>query len=172
MPRTAGFNSVDIAQLNAGTWLGMDVLMFIGGGSGGTAGGIKVTTLAVLSFAVWSELRGDHEVSAYRWRIPASSIREALTVAVLSAVIVVAPTIAIAMSSPFTLDQILFEVVSAFATVGLSTGITAQLTVNHQLAIAALMFVGRLGPVTLGSALAMRGREPSIRYPETSITIG
>ena len=172
VPRTAGFNSVDIAQLNTGTWLGMDVLMFIGGGSGGTAGGIKVTTLAVLSFAVWSELRGDNEVSAYRWRIPASSIREALTVAVMSAVIVVAPTIAIAMSSPFTLDQILFEVVSAFATVGLSTGITAQLAVNHQLTLAALMFIGRLGPVTLGSALAMRGREPSIRYPETSITIG
>ncbi|NLI17301.1 MAG: TrkH family potassium uptake protein [Actinomycetales bacterium] len=172
VPRTAGFNSVDIAQMNTGTWLGMDVLMFIGGGSSGTAGGIKVTTLAVLSFAVWSELRSDHDVTAFGWRLPPTTIREALTVSTMSMVLVVVSTVVIAMTSPFTLDQILFEVVSAFATVGLSTGITADLVPFHQFIVIALMFVGRLGPVTLGTALAMRSRESRIRHPHTTIPIG
>jgi len=172
VPRTAGFNSVDIAQLNTGTWLGMDILMFIGGGSGGTAGGIKVTTLAVLTFAVWSELRNDHEVTAFGWRIAPSALREALTVSTMSMVLVVVATVTIALTSPFSLDEILFEVVSAFATVGLSTGITARLVPAHQVILIVLMFVGRLGPVTLGSALAMRTREPAIRHPHATIPIG
>ncbi|WP_308221712.1 potassium transporter TrkG [Georgenia sp. EYE_87] len=170
--RTAGFNTVDIAEMNTGTWLGMDVLMFIGGGSAGTAGGIKVTTFTVLAFAIWSELRGNRDVSAYRWRISSVTLRQALTVALLSVALVVASTITIAMTSPFTLDQILFEVVSAFATVGLSTGITADLAVPYQFLLTALMFIGRLGPITLGTALAMRTREQAFRYPETTTTIG
>ncbi|MEE6274147.1 potassium transporter TrkG [Georgenia sp. MJ206] len=170
--RTAGFNSVDVAELNTGTWLGMDVLMLIGGGSAGTAGGIKVTTFAVLGLAIWSELRGDRDVSAYGWRISSVTLRQALTVALLSVALVMASTITIAMTSPFTLDEILFEVVSAFATVGLSTGITADLALPHQLLLCALMFVGRLGPITLGTALAMRTREQAFRYPETTALIG
>ena len=170
--RTAGFNTVDVAEMNTGTWLGMDVLMFIGGGSGGTAGGIKITTFTVLAFAIWSELRGDRDVSAYRWRISSRSLRQALTVALLSVACVMISTIIIAMTSPFTLDQILFEVISAFATVGLSTGITADLAVPHQLLLCALMFIGRLGPIALGTALAMRTREQVFRYPQTTTIIG
>ena len=172
MPRTAGFNSIDTAEMNTGTWLGIDILMFIGGGSAGTAGGIKVTTFAVLGLAIWSELRADRDTTAFNWRIPANVQRQALTVALLSVALVVVPTLTLAMTSPFSLDQVLFEVVSAFATVGLSTGITAQLPAPDQLILTALMFIGRLGPITLGSALAMRSREQAFRRPEGVTLIG
>lgn len=172
VPRTAGFNSLDIAQMNTGTWFGLDILMFIGGGSAGTAGGIKVTTVAVLGYAIWSELRGDRDVNAHRWRLSTNVIREALTVATLSLSLVVVATGILAMTSPFTLDAVLFEVVSAFATVGLSTGITADLAVPHQLVLVVLMFVGRLGPITLGTSLALRSRSREYRNPETTMIIG
>jgi potassium uptake TrkH family protein len=172
MPRTAGFNSIDVAQMNTGTWLGSDVLMFIGGGTAGTAGGIKVTTFGVLLFVIWAELRGDPDVTAFDRRIATSTQRQALTVALLSVAVVVLPTVVIAMWSPFSLDQVLYEVVSAFATVGLSTGITAQLAPGHQLVLVALMFVGRLGPVTFGTALALRERQRLIRRPESAPIVG
>ncbi|NCD20053.1 MAG: TrkH family potassium uptake protein [Actinobacteria bacterium] len=172
VPRTAGFNSVDIAEMNTGTWFGLDILMFIGGGSAGTAGGIKVTTVAVLGYAIWSELRGDKDVRANRWRLSPKSIREALTVAALSAGLVVLSTGLMTYHEPFTLDEILFEVISAFGTVGLSTGITADLSAIHQVLLMALMFVGRLGPITLGSSLALRTRGRDYRNPETTMIIG
>ncbi|MGM0384478.1 MAG: TrkH family potassium uptake protein [Actinomycetota bacterium] len=172
VPRTAGFNSVDIAEMNSGTWFGLDILMFIGGGSAGTAGGIKVTTVAVLGYAIWSELRGDKDVRANRWRLSPKSTREAMTVTALSLALVVLATNLILLTSDFTLDQILFEVVSAFGTVGLSTGITAELAAGHQLMLMVLMFVGRLGPITLGSSLALRTRGRDYRNPETTMIIG
>ncbi|MFD1718740.1 TrkH family potassium uptake protein [Georgenia deserti] len=171
-PRTAGFNSVDIGQMNTGTWLGLDVLMFIGGGSGGTAGGIKVTTFALLGFVIWAELRGDRDVAAFHRRVPPRTVREAVTVALLAVAAVMGSTIVLAMSSPFDLDQILFEVISAFGTVGLSTGITADLAPGHQVLLCVLMFLGRLGPITLGTALAMRSHQQAFRYPESTAVIG
>lgn len=172
VPRTAGFNSVDIVEMNTGTWFGLDILMFIGGGSAGTAGGIKVTTVAVLGYAIWSELRGEKDVRADRWRLSPKAVREALTVAALSAVLVVLSTGLMTYHEPFSLDEILFEVVSAFGTVGLSTGITADLSAFHQVLLMALMFVGRLGPITLGSSLALRSRGRDYRNPETTMIIG
>ncbi|MEN1974646.1 TrkH family potassium uptake protein [Cellulomonas olei] len=172
MPRTAGFNTVDVAGMNPGTWLGTDVLMFIGGGSAGTAGGIKLTTFAVLLFAIWSELRGDPDVTVFDRRISTTTQRQALAVALLGVAAVVAPAIVITSTSGFSGDQVLFEVVSAFATVGLSTGITADLQVWHQLLLVALMFLGRLGPITLGTALALRERRRLFRYPESAPVIG
>lgn len=172
MPRTAGFNSVDIAQMNTGTWLGTDVLMFIGGGSAGTAGGIKVTTFFLLFFVILSEVRGDDDSTAFHRRIPYSAQRQALTVALLGVAAVVAPSVLFAMTTPFSLDQVLYEIVSAFATVGLSTGITAQLPPPHQLVLVLLMFLGRLGPVTLATALALRSRERLFRLPEERPIIG
>ena len=172
MTRTAGFNSVDVAELREGTLLGMDVLMFIGGGSAGTAGGIKVTTFAVLFFAIYAEVRGDPAVTVFDRRIGARVQRQALTVALLSVAAVVAATLALIELSRFSTDVVLFEVVSAFATVGLSTGITADLPTTGQLILVALMFLGRLGPITLVSALALRERSRRYQLPEGRPLIG
>ncbi|MFC0646495.1 TrkH family potassium uptake protein [Cellulomonas phragmiteti] len=172
MPRTAGFNSVDTGALNTGTLLGTDVLMFIGGGSAGTAGGIKVGTFAVLLLAIVAELRGDPDVDLFDRRLMAGTIRQALAVALLSVAAVVVSTVALSMTSPYSLDEVLFEVVSAFATVGLSTGITADLAAGHQIVLVVLMFAGRLGPVTLASALVLRERGRFFRRPEGRPLIG
>lgn len=171
-PRTAGFNSVPTGELNSETLLASDVLMFIGGGSAGTAGGIKVTTFTVLLFVIWSEVRGDRSVTAFDRRIPRTAQRQALTVALLSVAAVVAGTGALLLLTEFTLDQVLFEVVSAFATVGLSTGITAHVGTPGQLLLAGLMFLGRLGPVTLASALALRSRTRLYDLPYERPIIG
>lgn len=172
MPRTAGFNSVDPGAMNTGTLLGVDVLMFIGGGSAGTAGGIKVGTFAVLLLVIIAELRGDPDADVYDRRLPTSTIRQALSVALLSVAAVVVSTLVIAMTSPYTLDQILYECVSAFATVGLTTGITAHLHPAQQLILVLLMFAGRLGPVTFASALVLRERQRLFRRPEGRPLIG
>jgi trk system potassium uptake protein TrkH len=172
MPRTAGFNSVDPGAMNTGTLLGVDVLMFIGGGSAGTAGGIKVGTFAVLLLVIIAELRGDPDANLYDRRLPTSTIRQALAVALLGVAAVVVSTLAIAMTSPYTLDQILYEVVSAFATVGLTTGITAHLQSGQQVILILLMFAGRLGPVTFASALVLRERQRLFRRPEGRPLIG
>ena len=172
MPRTAGFNSVDINAMQDATWFGTDVLMFIGGGSAGTAGGIKVTTFAVLLYVIWAELRGDPDVTTFDRRIATTTQRQALSVALISVAAVVGATLVIALTSPFPVDRIQYEVISAFATVGLSTGITADLAPGHQLLLVVLMLVGRLGPVTLGTALALRERQRLYRHPESAPIVG
>ncbi len=172
MPRTAGFNSVDIAAMNTGTWLGSDILMFIGGGSAGTAGGIKITTFLVLLFVIASEARGDDAATAFGRTLPRALQRQALSVALLGVAAVVIPSVVFALTTPFTLDQILYEVTSAFATVGLSTGITAQLPVPHQLVLVALMFIGRTGTITLAAALALRSRPRLYQLPEERTIVG
>jgi len=171
-PRTAGFNSVDVAALRPETWLLTDVLMFIGGGSAGTAGGIKVTTFALLLYVILSEVRGDPEVHAFGRRIPREAQRQALSVALLAVVVVVASTGALLLLTPFPLDKVLYEVVSAFATVGLSTGITADVGTPGQLLLTGLMFLGRLGPVTFASALALRSRPRLYELPLERPIIG
>ncbi len=172
MTRTAGFNSVDIAQLGSGTWLAMSVLMFIGTGSGGTGGGIKVTTFAVLLLAIRAEIRGDTSVDAFRRRIPDQAQRVALSVALLAVAAVVAPTLVLVQITGIRLDEVLFEVVSAFATTGLSTGITDDLPPTGRGLLMILMFAGRLGPVTLATALALRERGRLYSLPEGSLIIG
>jgi Trk-type K+ transport system membrane component len=171
-PRTAGFNSIDTGALNAETLLGTDVLMFIGGGSAGTAGGIKVTTFAVLLFVILSEVRGDASAGVFGRRLPREAQRQALTVALLAVAVVVGATGLLLVDTAFTLDQVLFEVISAFSTVGLSTGITAEVSTEGQLLLAALMFLGRLGPITLASALALRSRPRLYELPEERPIIG
>jgi trk system potassium uptake protein len=172
VPRTAGFNSVDIGSMSPGTWLGLDVMMFIGGGSAGTAGGIKITTFALLLFVIVAEVRGDDNVSAFRRQIPRAIQRQALTVALTAVAAVVMSTLFLLIITSFSLDQVLFEVVSAFATVGLSTGITAELPTAGHVVLTMLMFLGRLGPVTLATALALRQRQRLFTYPEEQPIIG
>jgi len=172
MTRTAGFNSLDVAQMSEGTLLATDVMMFIGGGSAGTAGGIKVTTFALLFFVIYAEVRGDPTVTVFDRRIGSRVQRQALTVALLSVAAVVAGTLALIELTDFATDRVLFEVVSAFATVGLSTGITADLPSLGQLLLVALMFLGRLGPITLVSALALREHARRYQHPEGRPLIG
>ncbi|WP_410536519.1 TrkH family potassium uptake protein [Streptomyces sp. KL2] len=172
MPRTAGFNSVDIGQMNPATWLGMDVLMFVGGASAGTAGGIKVTTFAVLFFVIYAEVRGEGAVNIFNRRLHGDVQRQALTVVLLAVAAVAASTIAFMVFTDFSLDRSLFEVTSAFATVGLSTGITADLPAGEQILLTVLMFIGRLGPITVASALALRPRVRMYELPEERPVIG
>jgi trk system potassium uptake protein TrkH len=172
MPRTAGFNSVDYGQMEEGTLLATNVLMFIGGGSASTAGGIKVTTFFLLFFVIYTEVRGERRVNVFDRQIEERATRQALTVALLSVAAVVSSTLILLASTSFETEQVLFEATSAFATVGLSTGITADLpTLGHYLLIG-LMFLGRLGPITLVSALAMRERHRRYELPEGRPIIG
>lgn len=149
------------------------VLMFIGGGSASAAGGIKVTTFALLAFVIAAELRGNPEVNVFGRRISESTQRQAVGVALLGVGSVAVGTLAVAMTSPaLDLGDVLFEVVSAVGTVGLSTGITPDLEPASQWIVSALMLLGRLGPVTFGTALVLRQRRYLLRYPEGRPLIG
>nr|WP_271396045.1 potassium transporter TrkG [Neomicrococcus lactis] len=170
--RTAGFNSIDVGQMHPVSWLGMDILMFIGAGPAGTAGGLKITTFAILFFIMLTEIRGGTAVNIFGKRISRSLHREALTIVLLSLGLVVGSTMAIMLMSDLGQDRILFEVVSAYATVGMSTGITAALPPAAQYILIVLMFAGRVGPVTVASALALKTRHPLYEYPKERPLIG
>lgn len=170
--RTAGFNSVSVGDLHPETLLTLDGLMFIGGGSAGTAGGLKVGTFALLGFVIWAELRGEPTVHAFHRRLPSATIRQALTVALLSVGAVATGTAGLLIGTDADLDDVLFEVISAFATVGMSTGLTPTLGVGGQLILVGLMFFGRLGPITLGVALALRERPRRYEVPEERVLVG
>lgn len=170
--RTAGFNSIDISAMHEATWFGMDALMFIGGGPAGTAGGIKITTFGVLLFIVIAELRGDAAVNIFGKRLARSVHRQAIAVAILAAALVTTCTGLLMLVTDYPLDALLFEAVSAFGTVGLSTGITAHLPPAGQLILVALMFIGRLGPITFASSLALRERRLLYELPKERPIIG
>lgn len=172
MPRSAGFNSIDIAQMYPSSWLATDVLMFIGGGSASTGGGIKVTTFGLLAFVLWAELRGETRVNVGNRRIPETIQRQALAIMLLGVALVAVSTYALLAMTPFTLDKVLFEAVSAFGTAGMSTGITPELPPAGHVLILVLMFVGRVGPLTLGSALALRERTTRYELPEERPIVG
>ncbi|NEC92708.1 potassium transporter TrkG, partial [Streptomyces sp. SID12501] len=172
MPRSGGFSTVDVDQMHEGTWLLLDALMFVGGGSASTAGGIKVTTLAVMLLAIVAEGRGDRDVEAFGRRIPRESLQVAIAVGFVSATIVLVSSLLLLAMTGLTLDRVLFEVISAFATCGLSTGITADLPTPAKYVLVVLMFIGRTGTMTLAAALALRNRRRVIRYPEERPIIG
>jgi trk system potassium uptake protein TrkH len=154
MTRSGGFNTIDIAELNGSSLLVADMLMFIGGGSASTAGGIKVTTLAILFLAAFAEARGREGMEAFDRRIPGDVLRLAVSVVLWGATTVATASIILLQISGASLDFVLFEVISAFATSGLSTGLTASLPDSGVYVLAATMFLGRVGTVTLAAALA------------------
>lgn len=170
--RTAGFSTLDVASMHGSTWLVTSVLMFIGGGSASAAGGIKVTTFVVLAFVIWAEVRGEPHVNAAGRRIPLGAQRQALSVALVAVATTVTGTLALMILSGLPLARSSFEVISAFATTGLSTGITADLEGPSRIVLIVLMFVGRLGPITLATALALREKERRYRRPEERPIIG
>jgi trk system potassium uptake protein len=171
-PRTAGFNTVDIGGMNEPTLLVITMLMFIGAGPASTSGGIKVTTFAVLGIVLWSEVRGNNDVSVFRRRLPPNVIRQALTVALLSIGLVLGATLVLMSLEDFSLTPALFEVTSAFGTVGLSTGITSAIGSSGHVLLVLVMLAGRVGPVTFVTALALRERDRAYRYPEERPIIG
>ena len=171
-PRTAGFNSVDIASLREPSRLLTEVLMFIGGGSASTAGGIKVTTFAVLGWVMWAEARGDPDVVVFERRIPETAQRQALTVALLAIGVVIGATMLLLATSRLGRADLMFEVISALATVGLSANLTPLLSVTSQLVIVLLMIIGRVGPITLFAALVLREHDRLYRHPEERPIIG
>ena len=172
MPRTAGFNSVPNGEMEDETLLVTDMLMFVGAGSASTGGGIKVGTFALLFLMVMAEVRGDPEVSAFRRRVPAHVQRQALAVTFIALNAVVICALALMAMTEFNFTQTLYESISAFGTVGLSTGITPDLPDGAKLALVALMYLGRTGPYTLAVALALRERQRLYRFPEERPLIG
>ncbi|HYI46939.1 MAG TPA: potassium transporter TrkG [Allosphingosinicella sp.] len=171
-PRSAGFNTLDTGALRMETLSVNYVLMFIGGGSAGTAGGIKVTTFFLLGLVVWSEIRGERDVAIFRRRIGTRVERQALTIVLLAIGLVGVATLIVLSLTDFPFSDVLFETISAFATVGLSTGITAHLPGGAQMVIIVLMFVGRVGTITVATALALGGGQRSYRYPEERPIVG
>lgn len=170
--RTAGFNSLDIGVLTHESWALHYFLMFIGGGSAGTAGGVKVGTFLILVLLVYSEIRGRRDSEAFGRRISSTAQRQAITVLVLGAGMVVLGTLVILRGTDLPTDEVIFEVISAFGTVGLSTGITADLPASGQIMLTILMYVGRVGTITLAASLAMGHVRAAYRYPEEHPIVG
>ena len=170
--RSSGLSTIPPEHMHEATWFLQDALMFVGGGSASTAGGIKVSTFAVLLLAIFAEARGDQDIEAFGRRITPSTVRLSVAVAFIGASVIGLATLLLLQMTNLSLDRILFEVISAFATVGLSTGITPTLPASAKYVIVALMFVGRVGTMTAASALALRERRRVIRMPEASPMIG
>jgi trk system potassium uptake protein TrkH len=172
MPRTAGFNSLDVGAFRKSTLMVNYLLMFIGGGSAGTAGGIKVTTFVVLFAIVLSEVLGRRDVGLFGRRFGHEVERQALTVTVIAAALVFAAATYIVSITALPLNEVLFECISAFATVGMSTGITADLPPSAQVVIVLLMFIGRVGTITFATALAIGSSPQLYRYPKENLIVG
>lgn len=170
--RTAGFNTLDYGAMDSSSLLVTDILMMIGGGSASAAGGIKVTTFALLGFVMLAEIRGEPTVHVMGRRLPLDVQRQALTVTLLSVGAVVVGTIMLELVSELEFEPLLFEAVSAFSTTGLTTGITSQIPIPGQLVLVGLMFLGRVGPIALASALALRRKERRFELPEERPIVG
>lgn len=170
--RTAGFNAIDIGALTQQSWALHYLLMLIGGGSAGTAGGIKVGTAAILILLVIAEIRGHSDTEAFGRRVGPSAQRQAITVLVLGCATVMVGTMVLLLTDDFPTDQVIFEVISAFGTVGLSTGIIADLSAPGQLMLTLLMYLGRIGTVTLAVSLVLSERRMPYRYPEEQPIVG
>lgn len=169
--RTAGFNTVDMADLEDSSTLMFILLMFIGGGSASTAGGIKVTTFLVMLLATAAFLRRRSDPVAFHRSLGHAEIMKVLALVSLSSIAVTAATFLLALTNDLDFLDLLFEAVSAFGTVGLSRGITEQLDQAGRAVIVTLMFIGRVGPLALGLFMATRV-PPGIRYPAGRIYLG
>ncbi|MFC5528539.1 TrkH family potassium uptake protein [Cohnella yongneupensis] len=171
-PRTAGVNTVDLAGLRQATQFFIVILMFIGASPGSTGGGIKTTTFTALIGAVVAMIRGKDDVVLFRYRLAQERVYKALTVTLFAFVLVTIATMILATTEDHPFLMILFEVTSAFGTVGLTMGLTTQLTIAGKIIIIVMMFIGRLGPLTLTYALGPKQERKLYREAEGKIIIG
>jgi trk system potassium uptake protein TrkH len=176
-PRTAGFNTIDTASITLPTTFLIIVLMFIGGSPGSTAGGVKTTTVGIIFIAISRLVMGYEDAEIFSRRIPIRLILRAVAVVGIAMLIILTATLVLLItekSMGFSFIDILFEVASAFGTVGLSRGVTSELTVGGRVLITIVMFVGRLGPLTLAFGIAQREHKNKgyYRYPEGKILVG
>jgi len=171
-PRTAGVNTLDLATLRQATQFFIVVLMFIGASPGSTGGGIKTTTFTALIGAVYAMIRGKEDVVLFRHRLAQERVYKALTVTLISLTLVMIATMILSTTEDHHFLKILFEVTSAFGTVGLTMGLTTQLTLTGKIIIILMMFIGRLGPLTLGYALGPKPGRVLYRHAEGKIIIG
>jgi len=170
--RTAGFSTITVANLANYALFFTMLLMFVGGASGSTAGGIKVNTFGMLVATIWSTIRGKEHAGAFGREFSAQQINRALSVVMLSLALVSVVIFVLTLTEDFHFIDLLFETVSAFGTVGLSTGITPALSTAGKLVITATMFAGRLGPLALALSLMQRQQPSVYRYPEEAVRIG
>ncbi len=172
-PRTAGFNTLPTGNLNTASLFFLVLLMFVGGSPGSTAGGIKTTTFFSVIAGVWSSLKGSSDIQAFGRRIPHHLVDHALAIAVLSAALVFVATMGLLVFEDFGICESLFEATSAFGTVGVSTGVTGDLSLPGRIIITVMMYTGRVGPLTLTLALGQRAKKKvTFRYPEEEVMIG
>ncbi len=170
--RTAGFNTIATGKLTQFSIFFLTILMFIGASPGGTGGGIKTTTFAVVTTGALNSLRGRTQTVLFKKRLPADLFSRALTVIFTAIIIIIFATIGILLFERCSLSEALFEVASAFGTVGLSTGITFGLTLPSKVILILCMYIGRIGISTLALALAMRTSIDRAIHPEENVTIG
>lgn len=171
-PRSAGYNTISIANMENATLFFIVILMFIGASPGSTGGGIKITTVGILVAAIGALIRGKEDVEMFERQIPKTIVYKAFALVFIASAMVIFSTMMLSLSEEAPFLQILFEVVSAFGTAGLTTGLTASLTASGKFWIILTMFAGRVGPVTLVLALAMRQRRTVVQYPEGKVIIG
>lgn len=171
-PRTAGYNTLDIGSLRDATIFFMIVLMFIGASPASTGGGIKTSTASVVVAAIWTHVSGKNDAELFGRRISSNIVYKAFSMVFISTALVIFVTMMMSITENVDFLKLLFEVVSAFGTVGLTTGITPHLTVSGKLWLIITMFAGRVGPVTLALALALRKRKGVVQYPEGKVIIG
>lgn len=171
VPRTAGFNTVDIGSLDDATLFFMMLLMFVGAGSASTGGGIKLTTFLAMLLSVFTFLKGKSEVVVFRRTITDRIVVRSLAIAIIGLTVVIFASLILNITEDASFIMVLFETVSAFGTVGLSMGLTGDLTEIGKIVITFVMFVGKLGPLTLAFSFAQPDKSP-IRYPKEDILIG
>ena len=171
-PRTAGFNSVDLNSMTASGQLLTTVLMLIGGNSGSTAGGVKVTTIVVIFATLISSARGQENVVMFKRRINEKLIKQSLSLLVAYLLIIMTATLIIGSYENYSLMEILFEVVSAIGTVGLSLGVTGTCSIATKIIIIILMYIGRLGALTLFDLLLKDRNDTIVEKAEGKVLVG
>jgi Trk-type K+ transport system membrane component len=172
MARSGGFALIPTSELDSASLFFTDILMFIGGGSASTAGGIKVTTIAVLLLAAFAEARGRSSIEIFQRRIPGDVLRLAVSVLLWGSLTVGGATIVLLALTDAPFEFVLFDVISGFGTVGLSTGVTAELPDAGVYIMALVMFMGRVGTVTLAAALAVTQKGQLFTRPEERPIVG
>lgn len=170
--RTAGFNTIPLGNLRSATVFMACIWMLIGASPGSTGGGIKTTTLGVILFYVIGIIRGKEHVEIFNRRLDWDVMNKALALLVVSLSYIALVILFLLVLEPFSMEKIVFEVVSAFGTVGLTMGITPYLSVTSKLVIIVTMFVGRLGPMTIALALGEKKKKARVQYPKEDILIG